>query len=58
MITGATKIGEYARTIEMLINMTDKSKEDVARILYFLHDSQYDNSDLKVMADLITNKQF
>jgi len=54
---GSTKIGEYARTIEMLMKMTDKSKKDVALILYFLYDSQYKSLDLKTMADLITNKQ-
>jgi hypothetical protein len=55
---GRTKIGEYSRTIEMLMEMTDKPKKDVALLLYFLHDSQYENSDLKAMADLIINKQF
>lgn len=55
---GGTKIGEYTRTIEMLMKMTNCGKNDIARILYFLHDSQYDNLDLKKMADLITNKQF
>lgn len=55
---GSTKIGEYFRTIEMLMTMTDKSKKEVAMLLYFLHDSQYGNSDLKTMADLIINKRF
>ena len=55
---GSTKIGEYARTIEMLMKKTNLSKKDVAFLLYFLYDSQYDGSDLKAMADLIINKQF
>ena len=55
---GSTKIGEYARTIELLMKMTDKPKKEVALLLYFLHDSQYGNSDLKVMADLITRRNF
>lgn len=50
---GSTKEGEYHRTIEMLTEMTGKSKKDVMRILYFLHDSQYDNKELKEIADLI-----
>lgn len=54
---GATKIGEYATTVEMLMGMTDKSKKEVMMLLYFLYDSQYDNSDLKKMADLINDKQ-
>jgi hypothetical protein len=54
---GGTKKGKYARTVEMLMNKTGKSAKEVAFILYFLHDSQYDNADLKTMADLITIKQ-
>ena len=53
---GSTKVGEYWRTIEMLTKMTNKSKKDIALLLYFLYDSQYGNSDLRVMADLITRK--
>lgn len=54
---GSTKTGEHARTVEMLMKMTNKPKEDIARILYFLYDSQYSNSDLKTIADSIINKQ-
>ncbi len=54
---GSTKNGEYAQTVEMLMKKTNKSKNDIAFLLYFLYDSQYDNSDLKKMADLIINKQ-
>lgn len=50
---GGTKAGEYCRTIEMLMQKTGKSAKEVAGILYFLHDSQYDNADLKAMADLV-----
>ncbi|UUV46136.1 hypothetical protein [Bacillus phage vB_BanS-Thrax1] len=53
---GATKNGEYHRTIEMLVEMTGKTEKEVMNILYFLHDSQYSNKDLKEMADLINNK--
>jgi hypothetical protein len=49
---GGTKTGEYLRTIEMLVEKTGKSQKEVAMILYFLHDSQYDNTDLKNMANL------
>jgi hypothetical protein len=49
---GATKNGEYTRTIEMLMEKTGKTKKEVAMILYFLYDSQCDNKDLKAMADL------
>lgn len=52
-----TKNGEYARTIEILMDKLDSSQESIAEILYFLYDSQYDNSDLKAMAELIVNKQ-
>jgi hypothetical protein len=51
---GSTKIGEYCRTIEMIMQKTGKTAKEIADVLYFLHDSQYDNLDLKVMADLIT----
>jgi len=50
---GGTKTGEYWRTIEMLMQKTNKSAEDIMYILYFLHDLQYDNKDLKEMANLI-----
>lgn len=53
---GATKNGEYHRTIEMLMNMTGKTEKELMKVLYFLHDSQYDNKDLKAMADLIASK--
>jgi Cys-tRNA synthase (O-phospho-L-seryl-tRNA:Cys-tRNA synthase) len=49
---GSTKSGEYQRTIEMLMEKTGKSRKEVAMILYFLHDSQYNNADLKAMADI------
>lgn len=54
---GATKEGEYYRTIDMLVNMTGKTKKEVMMILYFLYDSQYENKDLKSMADLIHVKE-
>lgn len=54
---GSTKVGEYARTVEILTEKTGKPKEDIAFLLYFLHDSQYSNSDLKAIADLIISKQ-
>lgn len=54
---GGTKIGEYARTVEMLMQKTGKSKKEVAEILFFLYDSQYDNLDLKNMAALILKNQ-
>jgi hypothetical protein len=50
---GATKTGEYWRTIEMLMQKTGKTDEEVAMILYFLHDMQYGNDELKEMADLV-----
>lgn len=60
---GSTKNGEYARTIEMLRQMTTKKNKasdvlvDVERVLYFLHDSQYDRKDLLEMAKLITDNK-
>lgn len=54
---GATKKGEYSRTVDMLMQKTGKSRTEVAYILYFLHDSQYSNADLKTMADLIIKKE-
>uniref|UniRef100_A0AB39C7P3 Uncharacterized protein n=1 Tax=Bacillus phage KoopaTroopa TaxID=3234046 RepID=A0AB39C7P3_9CAUD len=54
---GATKNGEYYRTIEMLVEMTGKTEKEVMNILYFLYDSQYSNIDLKKMADLIYKKE-
>ncbi len=53
MCYGGTRVGEYWRTIEMLMEKTGKSKEDVMYILYFLRDSGYNGEDLKAMADLI-----
>lgn len=53
---GATKNGEYARTIDMLVNMTNKTEKEIMMMLYFLSDSQYDNHDLKAMADIIREK--
>lgn len=54
---GATRNGEYFRTIDMLVNMTGKTEKEVMNILYFLCDSQYDCKDLKAMAELIANKK-
>lgn len=53
---GATKHGEYFRTVDMLEQKTGKSREEVMYILYFLYDSQYCNKDLKNMADMIANE--
>ena len=53
---GATKTGEYCRTVEMLCQKTGKTAKEIAEILYFLYDCQYDNKDLKAMADLVTVK--
>lgn len=50
---GGTKVGEYWRTIEMLMQKTGKTKEEVMYILYFLYDSGYEGKDLKAMAELI-----
>lgn len=54
---GATKNGEYYRTIGMLCNMTNCSKHEIMRILYFLYDSSYNGIDLKNMAELISNER-
>lgn len=56
MSIGATKYGEYARTIDMLEQMTGKSRKEVMYILYFLYDSQYGNSDLGNMAKMIEDE--
>lgn len=53
---GATKKGEYYRTIEMLVDKLGCTEKQVMEALYFLYDSQYDNKDLKNMAELILNK--
>lgn len=50
---GGSKVGEYWRTIEMLMQKTGKTKEEVMYILYFLYDSSYEGKDLKAMAELI-----
>lgn len=54
---GATKTGEYWRTIEMLSKITGTNQQSIMEMLYFLYDSQYDNKDLKSMADLILRNQ-
>ena len=54
---GATKQGEYSRSIEVFMEKTGKSKKEIAMILYFLYDSQYDNKDLKAMADQAWNSK-
>ncbi len=54
---GATKEGEYYRTIDMLVNITGSTEKEVMNMLYFLHDSQYSNQDLKEIANLIANKK-
>lgn len=51
---GSTKEGEYHSTIDKLIDMTGKTKKEIMYLLYFLHDSQYSNKELKEMADLIS----
>lgn len=53
---GSTKDGEMYRTIEMLVEMTGSTEEEIMGALYFLYDSQYSNNDLLKMADLIRNK--
>lgn len=53
LANGGTKEGEYNRTIQMLKEKTGKTKEEVMHILYFLHDSQYGNNELREMADII-----
>lgn len=50
---GATKEGEYRRTIDMMEHMTHCSKADLMFALYFLADSGYGNEDLRAMARLI-----
>lgn len=47
---GGTKIGEYARTIDILQKKTSFSDKEVMFLLYFLYDSQYTHEDLGVMA--------
>ncbi|AXQ67693.1 hypothetical protein KIOSHI_272 [Bacillus phage Kioshi] len=54
---GATKEGEYYRTIDMLVNITGGTEKEIMSMLYFLHDSQYSNQDLKEIANLIANKK-
>ncbi|WP_191396205.1 hypothetical protein [Flavonifractor sp. An306] len=50
---GATKRGEYCRTVEMLVQMTHCSKADLMFALYLLADSNYGSEDLRAMAKLI-----
>ncbi len=54
---GATKQGEYSRTIEMISKILgDKNtKEEVIALLYFLGDSQYNASELIEMANKMNN---
>lgn len=53
MPMGATKRGEYYRTVEMLVRMTHCSKADLMFALYLMADSGYGNGDLRAMAKLI-----
>lgn len=56
LINGGTKIGEYSKTVEMLVDMTGSTKEKIMRILYFLYDSSYEGKDLRDMANLLNEK--
>tara|TARA_R110001606_G_scaffold72764_1_gene167765 strand:- start:384 stop:581 length:198 start_codon:yes stop_codon:yes gene_type:complete len=52
---GSTRNGEKYVSIEVLENILNNDKKslkyNLMMALYFLYDSQYDNRDLKFMAD-------
>lgn len=50
---GSTKVAEYLRTIDMLVDMVHCTKEELMYLLYFLYDSSYEGKDLKAIANLI-----
>lgn len=56
---GATKKGEYYRTIEMIEDIFKRhgKRDGVYYVLAFLYDSGYDRSDIKKMMDLCTPKK-
>lgn len=43
---------DYAKSVESLSQLLKVSPARIAGALYFLHEAQYENSDLKNMADL------
>lgn len=51
MMLGATKTGEYRRTIEMLKGMAQE--QHIYYLIAFLVDSQYDREDLEAMMKLL-----
>lgn len=55
---GATKNGEYYRTLEMVIEKVfeAKNEKDVMFLLYFLGDSQYNYKDLINLADILARR--
>lgn len=55
---GATKKGEYYRSIEMIPEIFEKhGKNGTYFILAFLYDSQYDRDDIKAMMELCEPKK-
>lgn len=57
-MSGATKNGEYYRTLEMVIEKVfeAKNEKDVMFLLYFLGDSQYNYKDLINLADILARR--
>ncbi len=51
---GSTKTGEYYRTIEMLERIA--KEQGIYFVLAFLHDSQYTDTDIKAMMNLMENQ--
>lgn len=56
---GATKTGEYYRTIEMIESIFKKhgGKDGVYYVLAFLWDCQYNREDIAKMMELCTPKK-
>lgn len=57
-MSGATKNGEYYRTLEMVIEKVfeAKNEKDVMFLLYFLGGSQYNYKDLINLADILARR--
>ena len=55
---GGTKEGELRRSIEMIEEILHNKvdRKEIMFMLYFLAGSQYDQEDLKIMADMIRDE--
>jgi hypothetical protein len=54
-MNGGTKKAEYHRSLEMIESIY--KSQGLAMMLYFLYDSQYENKDLKAMAEMALKEE-